>query len=236
MQIDAHSQIGNVMSASPKAARVLNRLGVDPVRYGDLTIMAACERLGLSLSDLLRNLESLLAASGSEGPPAPREWEEASRTELVDHIEVAHHGYARQAFARLGPLIEEGLRTLEDQYPQLRQIQIHFRDLQEDLLPHFQVEEEQLFPVLRAMDHGGVWPPELSGEEQVFRIVGLEHEAVTELFKNLRILTEDYALPEGSGPLLRSILLGLRDLEDDLHVHIYLENHLLFLPTLDEGR
>lgn len=232
MRFDAHSQIGNVMSASPKAARVLHRLGVDPVKYGDLTLMAACERLGLSLSDLLRSLDELLEVP-AEAPRTPKEWQEASPCELVDHIEAGHHAYTRQVFARLGPLIEEGLRR-ELPYPQLRQIQIHFRDLQEDLLPHFQVEEEQIFPAFRA---GGGLPEDLKGEEKVFRIVGQEHEAVTELFRNIRILTEDYAIPEGADPVLRSILLGLRDLEDDLHVHIYLENHLLFLPALDaEGR
>jgi regulator of cell morphogenesis and NO signaling len=55
-----------------------------------------------------------------------------------------------------------------------------------------------------------------------------EHEAVEELFQNIGIITRNFSLPLGAPPLVRSLYLGLRDLEEDLFMHIYLENHLLF--------
>jgi regulator of cell morphogenesis and NO signaling len=55
---------------------------------------------------------------------------------------------------------------------------------------------------------------------------------VEELFLNIRMLTDDYTVPRDASPAMRSLYLGLRDLEDDLHVHLYLENHLLYPRAL----
>jgi len=55
-----------------------------------------------------------------------------------------------------------------------------------------------------------------------------EHEQVGDILRELRILTRDYLAPEDACGSFRSLYLGLASLEADLHLHIYLESHLLF--------
>jgi len=51
---------------------------------------------------------------------------------------------------------------------------------------------------------------------------------VEELVLNLGTLLHHYECPEGMDPDVRALVLGLRDLEEDLHIHIFLENEALF--------
>jgi regulator of cell morphogenesis and NO signaling len=51
---------------------------------------------------------------------------------------------------------------------------------------------------------------------------------VGEILRELRTLTRDYTAPEDGCASFRSLYMGLRNLEEDLHLHIYLESHLLF--------
>ena len=115
---------------------------------------------------------------------------------------------------------------------ELDQVAIHFRSLEKDLLAHFQMEERNLFPAICALDHDGPTPISLSTPKEQLRTIHAEHQAVEELFLNIRMLTSDYALPPDASTSLRALYLGLRDLEDDLHIHLYLENHLLFPRVL----
>ena len=94
------------------------------------------------------------------------------------------------------------------------------------------MEERNLFPALCATDKGGPTPISLSTPREQLRTINAEHQAVEELFLNIRMLTDDYTVPRDASPSLRALYLGLRDLEDDLHVHLYLENHLLFPRAL----
>lgn len=99
-------------------------------------------------------------------------------------------------------------------------------------MAHLQMEERNLFPAICANETDGPVPISLSTPQELLRTIQAEHQTVEELFLNLRLLTSDYGLPANASPSLRALYLGLRDLEDDLHVHLYLENHLLFPRVL----
>ncbi len=55
-----------------------------------------------------------------------------------------------------------------------------------------------------------------------------EHEQAGEILRSLKALTSDYTPPEDACGSYRSLYMGLQALEEDLHLHIYLESHLLF--------
>jgi regulator of cell morphogenesis and NO signaling len=94
------------------------------------------------------------------------------------------------------------------------------------------MEERNLFPALCDTERGGPVPISLSTPREQLRTISAEHQAVEELFLNIRSLTDDYAVAADAAPDLRALYLGLRDLEDDLHMHLYLENHLLYPRAL----
>ena len=227
MQIDPLIQIDNLTAEHPQARRLLCRLGVDVLTEGGLTLREASLRQGIPVEEVIRGLEPMLLKSR-----VTQDWLKATKAQLVGHIINHHHVFTREELARLGFLLEAALETELAAHPELAAVAGHFRSLERDLLTHFQMEEKNLFPALCATDKGGPTPISLSTPKEQLRTINAEHQAVEELFLNIRMLTDDYTVPRDASPSLRALYLGLRDLEDDLHVHLYLENHLLYPRAL----
>ena len=227
MPIDPLIPIEQLSAEHPQVRRVLCRLGIDVLTEGSLTLREAALRHGVPVQEALQGLEGLTA-----GGTKPQDWLAASKAQLVTYIVRHHHDFTREELARLGLLLETALATSLAAHPGLGQMAIHFRNLEKDLLTHFQMEEKNLFPALCATEKGAPTPISLSTPKEQLRTINAEHQAVEELVLNIRMLTEDYAVPKGASPELRALYLGLRELEDDLHIHLYLENHLLYPRAL----
>ena len=225
MPIDPTRQVDQLATSSVLAARLLCRLGIDVDAQGGLTLDEACAAQGLVPAKVAQDLEALPA-------PIQRDWMHASLPELVHHIVTHHHVFTREELVRLQARIDQALATPGPDQPVLIRIKVHFAALARDLTAHFQMEERNLFPAICAAESGGVTPISLSTPTEQARTVSAEHQAVEELFRNIRILTADYAITPATGPELRTIYLGLRNLEDDLHLHLFLENHILFPRAL----
>ncbi|MGA2081782.1 MAG: hemerythrin domain-containing protein [Holophaga sp.] len=229
MPIDPLTPIDNLTAEHPQTRRLLCRLGVDVLTEGNLTLREAALRHGIPVQEVIRDLETLTRESAGR---VAQDWLQATKSQLVEHIVQHHHVFTREELARFGPLLEGGLAADLPAHPELAQVAIHFRNLEKDLLTHFQMEEKNLFPALCATEKGGPIPISLSTPKEQLRTINAEHQAVEELFLNIRMITEDYTVPKDASPGLRALYLGLRDLEDDLHVHLYLENHLLYPRVL----
>lgn len=226
MPIDPLTPIDTLTAEHPQTRRLLCRLGVDVLAEGGLTLGEAARRHGLPVQEVIRDLEAL-------GEPRPaQDWLQADTRQLVEHIVNHHHVFTRDELVRLGTILERLLAAEPPVRPELKQVAVHFRNLEKDLLGHFQMEEHNLFPALCDAERGEPVPISLSTPKEQLRTINAEHQAVEELFLNIRTLTDDYAVPVDAAPDLRAFYLGLRDLEDDLHMHLYLENHLLYPRAL----
>ena len=227
MPIDPLIPIEQLTLEHPQTRRLLCRLGIDVLTEGNLSLREAALRHGVPVQEVLQALEG-----STGGASKPQDWLTASKTQLAAYIVRHHHEFAREELARLGLLLETVLATSLAGHPCLGQVAIHFRNLEKDLLTHFQMEEKNLFPALCATEKGAPTPISLSTPKEQLRTINAEHQAVEELVLNIRMVTDDYAVPKGASAELRTLYLGLRELEDDLHVHLYLENHLLYPRAL----
>ena len=227
MPIDPLTPIDTLTAEHPQTRRLLCRLGVDVVTEGSLTLREAALRHGIPVQDVILALDPL-----TRGARVTQDWLSATKMQLVNHIINYHHVFTREELTRFDALLDTALVTDRAAHPELDQVGGHFRNLEKDLLAHFQMEEKNLFPALCATDKGGPTPISLSTPKEQLRTINAEHQAVEELFLNIRMLTDDFTVPRDASPGLRSLYLGLRDLEDDLHVHLYLENHLLYPRAL----
>jgi regulator of cell morphogenesis and NO signaling len=223
MQIDAGTRLQDLGHDFAKTRRLFRRLGIELDAQSQRTVGEACEEAGISLKDFARTITAMAPAGRTM-----EDWAEAPLQDLVTHIVNRHHAYTRQELPRLERLLEEALAAQGAQLPELAQIRGHFRLLKDDLLQHLEVEERTIFPAI--LKEGGA--PLLATLDDLHRMAMKEHEAAEELFQNIGILTRNFALPLGASSVVRSLYLGLRDLEEDLFMHIYLENHLLFPRTL----
>lgn len=58
------------------------------------------------------------------------------------------------------------------------------------------------------------------------------HEQIGEYFEEIKVLCSDYTLPADACGSYNLYYRLLEEFEDDLHVHVHLENNILFPKTL----
>jgi regulator of cell morphogenesis and NO signaling len=213
--------VAEIAAGSLAAVRVFERLGIDYCCGGKRPLDAVCNEKGLS-SEAVRNELDAAMASGTADA---RDWSTAPLGELIDHIVSTHHEYLRREFPTLGARVEKVHRVytgkgLAEGVAGLPEV---FGALRAELESHMMKEERILFPMIRA---------EFPGAAQPIRVMEHEHEIAGQALAAIRQITHDYAVPEYACVTYRAMLAGLKELEEDLHLHIHLENNILFPRAL----
>jgi regulator of cell morphogenesis and NO signaling len=115
-----------------------------------------------------------------------------------------------------------------DKEPALRQIEDVLGELSADLNEHMIKEEHVLFPAIRSVDAGTARMP----ISTPISVMEHEHDRAGALLAELRHLSADYVPPAWGCATLRAFYEGLAELEASMHVHVHLENNVLFPRAL----
>jgi regulator of cell morphogenesis and NO signaling len=216
MTIQPQSRVGEIAAAYPLATRVFARHGIDFCCGGGVALADACGRRGLDPDALIAEIAATLA-----GPAAPGEnWNEASPAEIVQHLLAAYHAPLREELPRLEAMARKVARVHGEREPvRLPALLDAFLALQADLGQHLDREEAELFPPI--LERGADAGPAVAAFHD-------EHEAVGRLLGEIRVLTDDFQVPEGACNTWNALWHGLEALEHELHQHIHLENNILF--------
>ena len=214
---------------NPAAVRVFESLGIDYCCGGRRPLSEACERANVPLTQALDLIEAATATDANNGG---EEWTEKSLAELIEHIVGRHHGFVRQETPRLQALLEKVRSRHGESHAELRSIQELFGAVSQELFAHMLKEEQVLFPFLErleAAETGGPFPASCFGsvEMPISRMLA-EHDDTGELLTQIRKLAGDFHSPDDACPSYRGLYHGLEAFERDLHLHIHLENNLLF--------
>ena len=225
MTIDLETKVGDLVLARPQAMRYLEGQGVDYCCGGHRTLREACDLAGRVPADILAALAAL--EEPAAGTPSPQAWMDASLADLMAHIEATHHQYLRTELPRLDTLLEKVLGAHSERHPELDEIFDIFQALSMDLMPHLMKEEQILFPFIRQMEAGAAAEACFASVQSPIRVMESEHVTVGGLLSRLRACTNEYTAPADGCATFRALYLGFKELEADIHLHIYLENQIL---------
>ena len=106
-----------------------------------------------------------------------------------------------------------------------------FTQINGDLLQHLKKEEEVLFPAIKQATAS------LTAEEganiisEITRMQA-EHEFAGSAMDQINVLTHNYFIPEDACNTYSVSLKLLEQFEDDLHIHVHLENNILYPKAL----
>ena len=139
-------------------------------------------------------------------------------TELTEHLESTHHAYLKKALPRLVALMDKVHQAHSPRHPELTRLQTVVENLRADLEPHLLKEEQILFPLIR----------QLEAAQGPIRVMRSEHDGAGELLKEMRTLTNVYVVPKDGCQSFQLLYEGLKELEEDTHIHIHKENNILF--------
>jgi len=135
-------------------------------------------------------------------------------------------------------MLSNFLREHESKYPYFKDIQTIFAKLKKDLLPHLAHEEDIVFPYVKQVVHAH----ESNDNYAVLLVKTLrkpidfmvkhEQDLIARPMFKIRTLTNNYHPPHKSCVSHQVMLHKLKELDEDLMQHIYLENEVLFPKAL----
>ncbi len=235
---DLSTTVGDIVARHPGTSRVFDRAGVDFCCGGKRSLAEACQAKGIPAGVLMAELEGELAAVSEEpevslvAAPLPA---------LARYIVERFHVPLREELPRLGRMVERVLeahgRAHPDVVPELARV---FRHLRAELEEHMAREEAILFPALEAMvseaagdtDRQVNRSPAPGASLAVLPAMEAEHEEAGAALRRIRELTRDFVPPIGACNTFRALYDGLARLESDMHLHVHLENSVLFPRAL----
>lgn len=230
MIVTTEKTVGDIACQTPAAAKVFDKYGIDYCCGGKVLLEQACRERGIAPEALLAELES----SAAEGPSEEKDWTSAPLPELIQHIVDTHHSYLKENLPRLAQIVDKVVVAHGEKHGEsLLPLQALFRELKDELESHMWKEEMVLFPLIRSLDQaastGGPLPAAHCGSiNNPIRVMEHEHETAGRALSGMRSLTRNYTLPEDACNTYRALFYELPRLEADLHLHIHLENNILF--------
>jgi regulator of cell morphogenesis and NO signaling len=240
MQIIDRKTVAEIAAGSLAAVRVFENLGIDYCCGGKIPLEEACRAKGISTEQVQSALDEAMAA----GPRDERDWTTAPLRDLVAHIIATHHAYLKRELGPLGERINKVERVYSkrpDSVDGVAGLSVVYNQFASELSMHMRKEEIMLFPAIEASEIAAV-----AGQPMPFlpfgafanpvRMMEMEHDNAGNALARLRGITRDFAVPDYACVTYRAMISGLRELEQDLHVHVHLENNILFPRALDLER
>lgn len=245
MHFTADTRVADIAATDPATIKVFQQHQIDFCCGGKIPLSEACARHGLDADALLEELRAV-----QRGPGEIPNWEKSTLSALIAHIQQRYHQPLRSELPRLGEMLAKvvlrhGDRLADTLFP----LQAAFLGLRSELLEHMAKEDAVLFPAIRASEealiHGGDRGQSWRWIEQPIDVMEAEHASAGDALKTMRALTNGYTPPENACPTFRGLYHGLAELETDMHLHVHLENTILFpravalarsLAALEAGR
>jgi regulator of cell morphogenesis and NO signaling len=220
--------VGEIAASDIRKAEVFKKYGLDFCCGGKKSLQQACAELNIDAAVV--ESELLEVAQGKDKPNFDfNRWEPDF---LADYIYNQHHTYYYNEGPIIGDLLQKVAGHHGDTQPHLLMLAELYRTLVMELNSHFIKEERILFPHIKQLmqaKRGNIAvPAEWNNINGPIQVMEADHDAAGDLLKQMRELTHDYTLPESACNSFALLYKKLQDLEEDLHLHIHLENNILF--------
>lgn len=223
--LNAQTQVGQFVTEHPAVARVFERLGIDYCCGGRQPLSSACTDRGLNIDEVLSDISKALQSAPE------RDLQNLTLAELADHIVALHHQYLRDTLPLLSKQVDRVATVHGPGRPELLEVRRVFREFTAEMMDHMEKEEQILFPLIAGR----------SGQagcsiNHIIEVMEAEHDSAGQALATMRKLTNDYQIPEGACGTYRAVLQGLAELEQDTHIHVHAENHILFPRAIAANR
>ncbi|MVT09560.1 iron-sulfur cluster repair di-iron protein [Chitinophaga tropicalis] len=206
--------VGEIAASDLRKADVFKAMGIDFCCGGGKTVKQVCAEQGIPEDKLRAALEESNYTSTSPSRDYNK-WEPAF---LADYIIHTHHSYVKEQSPQLRELAATVAARHQEQHPELKELYSLLDQLLTELADHLKKEEEILFPMIR----------QNLAEAEIIRKLEGEHETAGQLLKQIRQVTNNYTPPPSACNSYCYLFKKVEEFEEDLHLHIHLENNILF--------
>jgi len=226
---DLKKQIGQFVADDFRTAAVFNKYGIDFCCKGHKTIETVCDQKGIKSDSLLEELQDVLKNS----PDPSVDYKTWPLDLLAEYIEKKHHRYVEEKIPVLRQFLGKLCHVHGERHPELFEVNQLFNASANELVSHMKKEELILFPYVKKMvkaklENESLSAPPFGTVKNPITMMMQEHDNEGERFEKIAKLTDNYSTPADGCTTYRVTYAMLNEFEQDLHVHIHLENNILF--------
>ena len=229
MNITENNIIGELVAEDYRTAPVFQSNGIDFCCQGNRTIKEACVKKDLLPHVLIANLQSAVNKQ-ADGLVDYQSW---PLDLLVDYIEKKHHRYVAEKIPVIKHYLDKVCKVHGEHHPELFKIKDEFFASADELTSHMKKEEGILFPFISAIcnskqHHQTIDKPHFGTVKNPIKMMMDEHEIEGNRFREIAALSNNYTPPLEACNTYKVAFAMLKEYEQDLHLHIHLENNIMF--------
>ena len=223
MKTYKQTKIGDIVTKDFRAAEVFKKAGIDFCCGGSQSLEDACRDKKLDVAEI----ESELSKLENSEPGSSYKFNEWKLDFLCDYIVNTHHQTVMKLLPQLTFYTQKIAEVHGDNHPELSEIANLFAQVDTELRQHLCNEEEVLFPAIREVLKTNSAESKATIISEITRMTG-EHEFAGGAMDKINELSHRYAVPEDGCNTYRVAYKLLEQFEDDLHIHVHLENNILY--------
>jgi regulator of cell morphogenesis and NO signaling len=225
---DAQETIGEIAVKDLRKVEVFKKYGIDFCCGGKKTIAEVCVEKNIDATKVQTELRQI----ETENKANNISYNDWGIDFLTDYIVNTHHNYVRKYLPELMTYASKVAQVHGEQHPELIQIQKLVAEINKELTEHLAEEENILFSYIKKIVEarkGNL--PLLKQEKDLAGLIDeleKDHDLVGRAFDKIRELSKEYAIPSDACASYKLLYKMIQEFEDDLHLHIHLENNILF--------
>jgi regulator of cell morphogenesis and NO signaling len=226
--------LGQIAAKDLGKAEIFKKYDLDFCCGGKKTVKQACAEKGLDI----KKIEQELRQADKNPVTRPLSYGDWTLNFLADYIINVHHSYVRKSLPAIRRYAAKVARVHGHDHPELPAVEQLVEEISRELTSHMLKEEQVLFPYIKELVAAGnnekpLQTAPFGTVQNPINMMEMEHEMVGKNMKEIRMLTDNYALPEGACTSYSLLFRMLVEFENDLHLHVHLENNILFPKALE---
>jgi regulator of cell morphogenesis and NO signaling len=222
-----NAMLGELVTEDFRVAEVFMHAGIDFCCGGKKTLEQACREKNIDVKSIEEEIRAI-GQSPALSNVNFKDWEPGF---LADYIINTHHKYVLRTLPELVYYTGKIASVHGMHHPELVEVSGLFKEISKELQQHLQKEEEVLFPAIKSAIQNST--PELQSviHSEIARMSN-EHEFAGGAMDKINELTAGYIVPQDGCNSYQVTFKMLRQFEDDLHIHVHLENNILYPKAL----
>ena len=226
---DAQKQIGQFVADDFRTAAVFSNYGIDFCCKGDRTVEEVCKKNNIEVEELLGKLLEIQISNN----PQSIDYKSWPLDLLAEYIEKKHHRYVEEKAPVIRQFLDKLCKVHGQRHPELLEITALFIGCAKEMASHMKKEELILFPFIKRMvkaqmEGTKIESPQFTTVENPIALMKHDHELEGDRFRKIVELTNNYTPPADACNTYKVTFAMLDEFEKDLHLHIHLENNILF--------
>jgi regulator of cell morphogenesis and NO signaling len=225
--------LGEIVAKNYKAGEVLEKFGLDFCCMGEQYFQDACKASNVDPAIVVKALEEM-ELQGGDGV----NFDSWPLDLLADYIYNVHHKYIEEKTPIIKGYLDKICAVHGDRHPELHEIRKIFYETSGELAVHTKKEELTLFPYIKRMVKAKetkvpVKSPLFISVVSPVQAMKADHLNEGEQLLKIHLLSNHYTLPADACSSYAITYKMLHDYEKDMHLHIHLENNILFAKAIE---